>query len=1123
MKKYTIALLACLTAWMGRAQETATVEMQNFAPKSPEAAAFLKYGEYPVDLSTGVPNISIPIYTVQAGNYALPISLNYHASGIRVSDEATWVGLGWNLDAGAQIVLDVRDAPDEYNQSYDNVPNADAINTYISNHPEGYNDSYFQTLKSESWVRDVYNFSSPTASGKFVIDNKANETITVYPPDAFKVEFLHIVGKTGFKITDALGNVYTFSDTKERSRTLQQYQPPYYTSAWYVDKIETPNHDVIDFTYIDGGEVNQNSYSESITHTINTNPAYACMEGEIPHRETISSLQNDSSILNTQTKKLSKIIFKEGQVIFNSSGGRLDFCPSNDAVCLSNGPRKLDNVEVQAKKNATEFTTTKKMQFQYSYFTSDNPLDATTQRKRMRLDKILNMLDVDGGDQTEFTYSDVNLPSKDSKATDYWGYYNGVANGTRIPHQVLVYSPVGIGTSYESIGNAERGVNAVKMQAGILKEIKYPTKGTTKFEYEPNTYYGVDQFSKFVPKYVDGPVVQGSGSGTQAPNELENYEDGYTTICNQSPTIGCIQYMVLQFDAVNAEGDLTFQQKNPVGSDPTLVKHQYSRVRLINENTGAVLHDTAKYNGGTITVTKHLTGMNGHFVLIVEAYGNYMSVEGTHITYYNHDTEPKNLEGMGLRIKSITNTDHTAAVTSKKTYGYTQAANLGRSSGVLINDTFATYRSIDVTNYSAACCNIVNPGGGDMHGCNWREVVTSSYRSSSITGVEGNSIVYSEVKEQNVSPDNSTNGFTISKFTIDPDYFHDSKGLIKVETANKRGKLLTKETYKTIDATNVAIVNKQINEYTEDLRRDSRIKGFKLFQNACITGSVQGVVPTMPIPLDAIFEPASYNIPSNWFYQKSTENIDYFYNAANTPTGSISSKTNYFYDNPAHLQLTRTETTNSEGETLKTVNSYPDDLLAVSQMTALKAQNRVAEVIKTEQLNSGISMATQNKTYKDWGNGIIAPEIIQTSVESNPLENRVRYTVMDTANGKPLELKMENGTPVTYIWGYNKSQPIAKIENATFASIPTATITNLQGLSDTGSEANLITAQIALRASLPNAMVSTYTYIPLVGVSTITGPNSDKITYTYDAQGRLVQVKDKDGNIVKANEYHYKN
>ncbi|WP_374670182.1 RHS repeat domain-containing protein [Flavobacterium sp. NRK F7] len=54
-------------------------------------------------------------------------------------------------------------------------------------------------------------------------------------------------------------------------------------------------------------------------------------------------------------------------------------------------------------------------------------------------------------------------------------------------------------------------------------------------------------------------------------------------------------------------------------------------------------------------------------------------------------------------------------------------------------------------------------------------------------------------------------------------------------------------------------------------------------------------------------------------------------------------------------------------------------------------------------------------------------------------------------------------------------------------------------------------------------MVTTYTYKPSVGVSTITDPKGNRISYHYDGFNRLEFVKDKDGNILSENKYHYKN
>ncbi|WP_147424537.1 hypothetical protein [Flavobacterium sp. 81] len=143
----------------------------DFTPKSPEASAFLKYGEYPVDLSTGVPGISLPIYSIKVDDLEIPISLSYHASGIKVGQEATWVGLGWNLNAGAQIILNSRDSVDEDDAGIDSTERVAAtVKQYMIDHPYAFKGSLTKEYE-KSRVKDVFSLSSPTANGSFYIDN----------------------------------------------------------------------------------------------------------------------------------------------------------------------------------------------------------------------------------------------------------------------------------------------------------------------------------------------------------------------------------------------------------------------------------------------------------------------------------------------------------------------------------------------------------------------------------------------------------------------------------------------------------------------------------------------------------------------------------------------------------------------------------------------------------------------------------------------------------------------------------------------------------------------------------------------------------------------------------------
>jgi YD repeat-containing protein len=137
------------------------------------------------------------------------------------------------------------------------------------------------------------------------------------------------------------------------------------------------------------------------------------------------------------------------------------------------------------------------------------------------------------------------------------------------------------------------------------------------------------------------------------------------------------------------------------------------------------------------------------------------------------------------------------------------------------------------------------------------------------------------------------------------------------------------------------------------------------------------------------------------------------------------------------------------------------------------------------------------------------------------LEDKVIFHNYDEY-ANPIEVSKKDGTRISYIWGYNGMYPIAKIENAPYSSITPALITEAQYQSNNGFETTLLTALTNLRASLPDAMVTTYTYIPLVGVSTITDPRGHKITYTYDSFNRLQFVKDREGNILSENQYNYK-
>ena len=233
-------------------------------------------------------------------------------------------------------------------------------------------------------------------------------------------------------------------------------------------------------------------------------------------------------------------------------------------------------------------------------------------------------------------------------------------------------------------------------------------------------------------------------------------------------------------------------------------------------------------------------------------------------------------------------------------------------------------------------------------------------------------------------------------------------------------------------------------------------------------------------------------------------------------------------------------TTSSTGETLETKYYYPQDveMSAEPNVADLIAKNMIGQPLKTvtnrvkadgtveklsEQLTKYGSFATGTA-----GQTMLLPEFIYTKkgeVSGQALEKKVTY-LYDT-HGNITQYTPENGMPVSIIWGYNHTLPVAKIEGLAYSAIPSANITAIQTATDatTGySEANVLTALGNLRTVLSStpAMITTYTHKPLVGVTTITDPKGDRLTYEYDNFNRLKWVLDKNGNKLSENEYHYK-
>ena len=184
----------------------------NVFPSGPNSMTFQKFGNYPVNLYSGLPDISIPLYTVEAGGLQVPIVLSYHASGNRIADVASWVGLGWSINTGGTVTRNINGLPDDNGYLKGDMLLEDSL--LMPGHAFDNGDLRFfnQTVTANGYdnMPDIFSYQIPGYSGKFFFDGRNNYKIEKVPFSPISITGL-TPGSTigGFNIVDDHGDAYT--------------------------------------------------------------------------------------------------------------------------------------------------------------------------------------------------------------------------------------------------------------------------------------------------------------------------------------------------------------------------------------------------------------------------------------------------------------------------------------------------------------------------------------------------------------------------------------------------------------------------------------------------------------------------------------------------------------------------------------------------------------------------------------------------------------------------------------------------------------------------------------------------------------------------------------------------
>jgi len=1031
----------------------------NITVASPQAASLSKVGEIPIDLSTGRMNYTIPIFEIKEGSFTMPINLSYNYSGLLLDETPGYAGVGWTFNIGGSILHNINGLDD-----YGHESDKESIYNYINKLPP------FDDYLSPEGLTRINHFAEFVANGIFDGEpdkysvNAGNLNCSFYLDKDNNAIFLK---NENYKVSGYSHSGFTVTDDKGIryifNKALNNSRSSANNSSDYISSFLLTE---INFPYstnkilFEYDAVDSSYNDKSITQTLTQNSSKV---GIVQSFE----INKNISYTNIGTNKLKKITTNSYTIELQYSSN-----PTESAIAV------ISNLSVKDKFQKP----VKSYEFTYSGWVG-------------RRTNLLNVK-YNGSVTNEMEY-DMSSPyplleeERDYARKDLWGYYNKVGTPATVSGLITPNNNPTLKPSFSDT------------KIGALTKITYQTKGYSLIDYEPNIINTTASTYNF-PYESDGIIAGGANATTMAINEQNIAQDTFTitnvpakvkinySFTNHSQ-IAPTDYRIGNEISISKDGAVIFSKKQ----DWLWELRWIPTDLIISKQEEITITTPGTYSVKAFSV---LGASSAIMVSVVESLPSFNQRVG------------------GIRVKQTKNCDFNGECI---TTNYNYSASDETSTGVMLQrpEFYSGYHIQD----NSLCIPSIY-------------VRQDFYNYTSIyplSNFRGSPVLYKKVEKADFGRDENdqviNNGKTFFSYYGEPV----SNSILDLESYFVIGLLGTKEVKDKSDTS----VLKEDNNYVISIIPNttkflyflsSKMVREKRAQFSGGPASGSGCALQYPRPL-LDFQVASFKYQSKNYILQKQENTNYFHG------NSLKQTTIYDYNADTGFLKSKV-TNNSENETIETKFYYPKDPEMVSEpfRNELIAKNMIGMPLVVQNYN-GVKLSEQKTEYtQDTStSNFLLPKYVYISKGTAPIDNsidkKITYDKYDD-KGNVLQYSIESGTPVSIIWGYSKTQPIAKVENATYDQISNY-VANLQSLSDSDSD-NCMSASCTeelLRIELkrfqdafPNAFISTYTYNPLVGVTSLTDPKGITSYYEYDSFGRLKFVKDKNLNVLQKYCYNYK-
>lgn len=892
-----------------------------------------------------------------------------------------------------------------------------------------------------------------------------------------------------FIITDKKGIVYTFENfdfidqdyiqealvntsVEQNNRRVFQWKT-YNTSTnnWKLKSIKLPDNNLISFYYTPNNRLYHTRPPRMHDGRFlgqSANPDYGYHLSPMLTSYALNHLD-----VNIEGYSLSQIVYKNQRIKFHYSSYRPDF---------KTGGLNLERIELWHKDEyiAKSFKLTKA----FSYADMDNGHEDY----RMFLQKI-----EDSSKEKSYTfhYETIDgLPSRGhSQYQDIFGYYLGyqsprntypafpqlyILKNAQSGNTIQYERPIG---SYQTINNgADRAVRLNAATMGTMNRIDFPTGGKLEIAYENNTYFNnlLQNFKALGPG-VRVKELKYFTNENELSKKLEFTYDIYDSALNSNRSSGVLLHKPSFAYIGNWNlNNSNHNRKNNVETKVFDIYDYDSRKSFYEEYS--IRNHSSKEELSRLNRSENQI-YEGMIKLSTHSMRDKFDYNGREIIYSNVSEKQVNLDNnnQSTTTKYVFSSSYTKPIVNSATGPSDEPSDFEKGNRDTSYSLFKPFYSNISNGQLMASSGFIERKGYDIY----------PFPENNYFGDINSRLLGKLLKKEYY--DNNNNLKYFEEYEYDQISYNTSS-LVHLKTGFLKTHLY----------------------YANDLQKRFN-KEYKFLPNSQYTqADVQNyhgiyLFSNNKIILNSKIVPSRKKITNILESGNITESYDFNYISQ---YGNISTE--------SHLD--------SKGNTLTTNYFYPvtnDDY---------PWQNRMLQknIIQAHKIRNNMNNVTVNETdivYKQWENGAVLPEYITSGIDEQSGKLITQVTKRD-ADGRVLEFTKENGNSVSLIWAYNKSLVVAQLENATYGQIPPQLIAAIQNStdSDTYVEAELLDFLNSLRALsyFSGSMITTYTYKPLIGVSTITEPNGNKTSFQYNAAGKLELVRDHNGNIVSESNYNYR-